>query len=67
MLDYTIPADLQAEIMQNIVRLVRCARWFMRGSYTDIGETVAQFFADVSTLSKRLPSLTVCVRRRPCG
>ena len=23
LLDYTIPADLQAEIMQNIVRLVR--------------------------------------------
>lgn len=58
LLNYSIPASLQAEMMQDVIRLIRrAARWFLRNrnQFDDLNEIIVQFSSDVKTLSKRLP------------
>ncbi len=59
-LDYQVKADLQYEMIQEGMRLVRrAARWFLRNrrEMIDIAKTVSEFRNHVESISDRLPKL----------
>ncbi len=56
----TLSAELRAEMMQDVIRLVRRAsRWFLRNRdhHVNITEVVDQFSGNVASLFKALPKL----------